>query len=127
MTEVDRLARRAEEVRRRLNDDLEQLWSPSTLSGFKEDLLTQARELRHELLDRPRQTASETGRRVWRDLQERAAANPAAALAVGAGVAWHIAQRPPLALVGIGLASLIGTEPLHPAGDVAGPGELAEA
>ena len=43
----------------------------------------------------------------------RAAANPAAALAIGAGLAWRIAHRPPIAslLVGIGLVSLMRTSP----------------
>jgi hypothetical protein len=50
-------------------------------------------------------------------MKARAAANPAAALALGAGLAWRLVQRPPIAsaLVGIGLLSLWRTDPRHPA------------
>ena len=53
---------------------------------------------------------------AWRflaDLKERAAANPAAALAIGAGLAWRIARKPPIAsmLVGAGVIGLMRTNP----------------
>jgi hypothetical protein len=46
-------------------------------------------------------------------LTERAAANPAAALAIGAGLAWRLFHRPPIAtlLVGMGLVGLLRTSP----------------
>lgn len=42
------------------------------------------------------------------DFKAKAAANPAAALAIGAGVAWRLIHNPPIAsaLVGVGLFSL---------------------
>ena len=51
------------------------------------------------------------------DVKERAAANPLAALAIGAGLVWRLLQRPPVAtlLVGGGLFSLLKTDPQHPA------------
>ena len=56
-------------------------------------------------------------RDLWSEMKARAAANPAAALALGAGLAWRLVQRPPIAsaLVGIGLLSLWRTDPSHPA------------
>ena len=53
---------------------------------------------------------------AWRflaDLKERAAANPVAALAIGAGLAWRIARKPPIAsmLVGAGVIGLMRTDP----------------
>jgi hypothetical protein len=49
------------------------------------------------------------------DLKARAAANPAAALAIGAGVAWRLIRHPPIAtaLVGAGLLSLFRTPPAY--------------
>jgi hypothetical protein len=51
--------------------------------------------------------------RIWSDLMDRASANPSAALAIGAGLAWRFAHRPPIAtlLVGVGLAGLLRTNP----------------
>jgi hypothetical protein len=54
-------------------------------------------------------TSAQDGiQRIIADLKERAAANPAAILAIGAGLAWRLIHRPPIAslLVGIGLVSL---------------------
>ncbi|HKC34128.1 MAG TPA: hypothetical protein VKC16_11765, partial [Xanthobacteraceae bacterium] len=46
-------------------------------------------------------------------IKARAAANPVAALAIGAGLAWRFAHRPPIAtlLVGAGLVALFKTNP----------------
>ena len=51
--------------------------------------------------------------RLVSDLKDTAAANPAAALAIGAGLAWRLVDRPAIAslLVGIGLFSLWRTSP----------------
>ena len=42
------------------------------------------------------------------ELKAKAAANPAAALTIGAGIAWHVVRHPPIAtaLIGAGLYSL---------------------
>src|SRR4026208_651381 len=47
------------------------------------------------------------------DLKARAAANPSAALAIGAGLAWRLVKHPPIAtaLIGAGAPSLWRTNP----------------
>jgi hypothetical protein len=52
--------------------------------------------------------AQSSFQRFLDDLKSRAAANPTAALAIGAGVAWRLVTHPPIAtaLVGAGLFSL---------------------
>jgi cell division septum initiation protein DivIVA len=66
--------------------------------------------------------------RLIEDVKARAAANPAAALAIGAGIAWRLIHRPPIAtaLVGAGLISLFRTPPARPNGQ-APPDYLAHA
>jgi hypothetical protein len=46
------------------------------------------------------------------DLKARAAANPSAALAIGAGIGWRLFKHPPIAtaLIGVGLLSLWRTK-----------------
>jgi hypothetical protein len=52
--------------------------------------------------------AISVAQRVLDDLKARAAANPAAALAIGAGIGWRLLKHPPIAsaLIGVGLVSL---------------------
>ena len=85
-------------ARSRLKSDLTVLSSPSTYASFKEALKTEANSTLYNVVD---------------GLKARAAANPAAALAIGAGIAWRVIERPPIAaaLIGAGLFSLFRTEP----------------
>jgi hypothetical protein len=65
---------------------------------------------------------------LWSEMKARAAANPAAVLALGAGLAWRLMHRPPIAsaLVGIGLVSLWRMDPRHPAPGADLPARSAE-
>src|SRR5205807_2610581 len=56
---------------------------------------------------------------VIEDVKGRAAANPAAALAIGAGLAWRLVRHPPIAtaLIGAGLVSLFRTPPVQASDD----------
>jgi len=51
------------------------------------------------------------------DLKSKASSNPAAVLAIGAGIAWQLVRNPPIvtALIGVGLYSLLRTPSLGPA------------
>jgi hypothetical protein len=53
------------------------------------------------------------------ELKARAAANPSAALAIGAGIAWRFLKDPPIAtaLIGAGMLSLWRTSPIAVAVD----------
>jgi hypothetical protein len=106
------LERDVEQARDRFAHDLARLRSPETISEFKDNLWAEARETKDELVEKTKEAALDGMQRIIADLKERAAANPAAVLAIGAGLAWRLIQRPPIAslLVGIGLVSLFRPE-----------------
>jgi len=87
-----------EQSRVKLSKDLAVLCSPATRVAFAEDL-------KHEALD--------IKDALWEKLKARAASNPAAVMAIGAGLVWHLLRNPPItsALVGVGLFSLWKTQP----------------
>jgi hypothetical protein len=117
-----------QETRARLARDLDRLKSTETISGFKADLLAQASETKDQLVDKAKDAVSAGVLDLWSEMKARAAANPAAVLALGAGLAWRLMHRPPIAsaLVGIGLVSLWRMDPRHPAPGADLPARSAE-
>ena len=85
--------RAVESARAQLTEDLAVLCSARTFAGFTDDL---------------KQQALDTKDAVWEKLKARAAANPAAMMAIAAGLGWRLFTRPPIAsaLIGLGLFSL---------------------
>jgi uncharacterized protein YdcH (DUF465 family) len=85
--------REVESARAKLTEDLAVLCSARTFATFTDDL---------------KQEALDTKDAVWEKLKARAAANPAAMLAIAAGLGWRLMSRPPIAsaLIGLGLFSL---------------------
>ena len=117
--ELNRLEREVEEARHRLTADLDRLRAPDTFSSFKDDLVSEARNAKDEWTQR-----------LIEEVKNRAAANPIATAAIGAGLLWHLVRHPPITslLVGAGVFSLVRTNPQQPsvsadmisqAGDVA--------
>jgi hypothetical protein len=102
-----------ERARAKLAGDLATLRSPATLSSFTRDLKHEALDAKDTLVESAKSSVSG----IVEDLKAKAAANPAAALAIGAGVAWRLIQNPPIAtaLVGLGLYSLLRTDAARPA------------
>jgi hypothetical protein len=100
MTErsIRELEHDVEEARERFLSHLSVLSTPAAYSEFKQDLKDEARVTVRGILD---------------DVKGRAAANPAATLAVGAGLTWRLLRHPPIAtaLIGAGLYSLWRTTP----------------
>jgi hypothetical protein len=94
--ELDRLEADVALARERVAADVARLRSPAAVAGFKDDIS---------------HTLAETAQRAATDFKNRAAANPAAVLAIAAGLLWRFARHPPIAsiLVGVGLASLMRT------------------
>ena len=90
--------REVERSRAKLTQDLAVLCSSDTFAAFTDDLKKEAVGMKDA---------------YWEKLKARAAANPAAVIAIGAGLAWRLIQRPPIAsaLIGVGLFSLWKTEP----------------
>ena len=111
MSELDTLERDVAQARARFADDLARLRSPDNLARFKDDLWAEARETKDELVGKTKEAAKEGAQRVLTELKERAAANPLAAAAIGAGLAWRFIHRPPIAtlLIGAGLFGLLRT------------------
>jgi len=118
--ELDQLERDVEIARKRFGRDLERLRSPETLSQFKEDVATDAQGLRNEITLNTKAAANTTISHFLEDIKERAAANPTAALAIGAGLAWRLATHPPIAsiLIGYGVISLMRTPQHLPQSDI---------
>ena len=89
-----------EQARAKLANDLAFLRSPQPYREFGADLKSEAQSVVRRMLD---------------DLKARAAANPSAALAIGAGIAWRFIKNPPvsMALIGAGILSLWRTEPIR--------------
>jgi hypothetical protein len=115
--DLDRLERDLQETRERLARDIDRLRSTETISDFKADVLAHASETKDQLVGRAKESMTAGMQDLWSEAKARAAANPAAALTLGAGLAWRLLQRPPIAsaLVGIGLISLWRTDPRNPA------------
>jgi hypothetical protein len=99
--ELDRLEEDVAKARERVVADVARLRSPTTMAEFKADIGN---------------TFSDSAQRTLDGLKGRAAANPAAVLAIGAGLLWRFARHPPIAsaLVGVGLVSLLRTNPGSP-------------
>ena len=113
MSDLNALERDVEQARARFAGDLARLRSPTTVARFKDDAWAQAVETKDELVDKTKDAATDGAQRLFTDLKERAAANPVAALAIGAGLAWRLVHRPPIAtlLVGMGVVGLLRTSP----------------
>jgi len=96
------MEREVEAARSKLANDLASLRSPETAADFTRALKQDAKS-----------ALQSTMHSVLEDVKARAAANPVAALAVGAGIAWRVIRHPPIAtaLIGAGLVSLFRTQP----------------
>jgi cell division septum initiation protein DivIVA len=113
--ELNRLEEDVAKARERVVTDVARLRSPAAMAEFKADI---------------GQTLSDSAQRTVENLKNRAAANPAAVLAIAAGLLWRFGRHPPIAslLVGVGLASLLRTSPDSPPSPVVTrSGELLHA
>jgi gas vesicle protein len=111
--ELNALERDVEQARARFADDLARLRSPANLARLKNDLWADVRETKDEVVDKAKDAAQAGAQRLVAELKARAAANPLATIAIGAGLAWRLVHRPPIAtvLVGLGLIGLARTTP----------------
>jgi hypothetical protein len=97
-----------------------------------DELVVKTKEGAGELVATTQEAVRDRAWRFLADIKERAAANPAAALAIGAGLAWRLARKPPIAsmLVGAGVIGLMRTNPQksYPGAEMASQvGDLAVA
>lgn len=126
-SELNRLESEVEEARARLTSDLDRLRNPDMVSTFRNDLVREISGSKDEWIDKAKSATRDGARRVLEDLKDRAAANPLAAAAIGAGVLWHLARRPPITtlLIGAGVFGLMRTDPEQPSAIVDRVGEIA--
>jgi hypothetical protein len=103
--------RDVERARAKLADDLAVLRAPETFASFTEDLKQEALDTKDTLVGQAKDAAQSKVTDWIEDLKAKADANPAAALTIGAGLAWQLLRNPPIAttLVGAGLYSLLRT------------------
>jgi ElaB/YqjD/DUF883 family membrane-anchored ribosome-binding protein len=109
MSEVDALERDVEAARARLVNRVAQLKSPP-ISAVKDELVADATEYKDEMIDSAKEKITGAIDAFVADVKRRAAANPVAVAAIGAGIAWKLWQKPPITtlLVGAGVAALFG-------------------
>jgi len=106
---IDELERDVEQARARVAADLALLRSPETYEAAKNGVMEAALGYRDQKVDG-----------VVGTLRAKAAANPLAVAAIGAGVAWRLYKHPPIAsvLIGLGVTALMRTDPnddsMHP-------------
>jgi hypothetical protein len=101
-----------ETARAKLADDLAILRSPKAFAAFTDDLKQDAIETKDELVGQVTDAVQSKVTGLVEDLKAKAAANPAAALMIGAGIGWYLLRHPPIttALIGCGLFSLLRTK-----------------
>jgi hypothetical protein len=119
--ELNRLETEVEAARARLTADLKRLRAPETFSRFKGELAAEVEHTKDEWIAKAKDTVNERTTSILDDLKARAAANPLAAVSIGAGLIWYLVRHPPIAtiLVGLGVYGLIRTNPNEP--DVVSP------
>jgi ElaB/YqjD/DUF883 family membrane-anchored ribosome-binding protein len=110
--DLDALEQDVESARVRLAEDITRWRDPAAMSEFKDTVVRKATSIKDEVVREASDTATHTAEGLWSDIQQRARANPWAALAIGAGLAWHLVRHPPIssALIGFGLVSLLRTD-----------------
>ena len=126
-SELNRLENEVDEARARLTSDLDRLRNPDMVSSFRADLMREVSGSKDEWIEKAKSATRDGARRVLEDLKDRAAANPLAATAIGAGVLWHLARHPPITslLIGAGVFGLMRTNPEQPSAIVDRVSEIA--
>jgi hypothetical protein len=110
-SDLDALEQDVESARMRLAEDMARWRDPATMSEFKDTVVRRATSMKDEVLREASDAAAHTAESLWSDIQQRASANPWAAIAIAAGLTWHLVRHPPIssALIGFGLISLLRT------------------
>ncbi len=115
-------------ARAKLATNLSILRSPDTAAEFTETLKLEALDAKDALLGKAKASVQSSLESLIEDVKGRAAANPAATLAIAAGLAWRLMRHPPIATawIGAGLLSLFRTS-APPMNGRSSPDHLAHA
>jgi len=113
---IEHLEREVEEARSRVAGDLARLRDPNAMSDLKRDISAEVSAAKDRLTQSARDAATAKVTGVFDGIKARVAANPVAAAAIASGIAWRLGKHPPVAsvLLGVGLVSLLRTDPEHP-------------
>jgi hypothetical protein len=79
-SDLDALEQDVESARMRLAEDMARWRDPATMSEFKDTVVRRATSMKDEVLRETSDTASHTAESLWSDIQQRASANPWAAM-----------------------------------------------
>lgn len=111
MDNLEALERDVVAARAKLTRDLSVLHSREALDELTQDLKQEALEIKDAALEKVRSTARSKAEDILQTVKAKAAANPAAVLMIGAGIAWRLLRHPPVtaALIGAGLYGLLRT------------------
>ena len=109
MNDLDNLQQQIEKTRLRLAANLTVLIEPSTLAELKQVVIEGATDTKDDVVKQVKVTGSQLLSDFADGVRTKAAENPAAALAIGAGLGWKLWKNPPIAsfLVGLGLYGLV--------------------
>jgi hypothetical protein len=109
----DQLQRDVEASREKLLNSISRVRGRLNASELTATLKQEAENAKDLILEKATATARSKVDEAVVAAKARVVANPAAALAIGAGIAWRLFQRPPVAsvLIGVGLVSLLKTNP----------------
>ncbi len=110
---VNELEHDVENARTTLLASLSRLRASGTYAEFTSAVKEEALDAKDMLVEKTKVAAVSTLEDIVETVKAKAAANPIAAIAIGAGIAWRLFRRPPIAtaLVGAGLLSLLRTAP----------------
>ncbi len=105
---VEDLQREITATRERLRGKFHDLTSDASISELEDTMRAQAQKVADNVVSKARETTGNALSDVIETVKERAAANPLAVLAIGAGLGWKLWKDPPVAsaLVGLGVAGL---------------------
>ena len=112
---LNQCERDVEQARSKLAQDLAILRSPATFSSFTNTIKHEVLDTKDAMVAQAKDAVQSRLSEFVEDLKAKAAANPAAALTIGAGIAWQFIRNPPVAtaLIGAGLYSLWRTSAVH--------------
>jgi hypothetical protein len=112
---LEQCERDVEQARAKFAHDLAILRSPETFTAFTDDLKQDVVDTKDEWVERAKESVQARSSAVLEQFKARAAANPTAALMIGAGVTWYLLRNPPITpgLIGLGLYQLWRTD-AHP-------------
>src|SRR6185295_4824218 len=107
--EIESLEREVVDARSRLTADLARLSSAEVFGGFKRGVSRDFDHLKQQAMEATKEAARDSAQNLLEMVTDRIAANPAAAAAIGAGLAWRLFRHPPIstALVGLGIYGLV--------------------